>query len=236
MRGLRSKLTFANVCSFLALLIAIGTGSAYAANTIFSTDIVNGEVKTLDLATNAVTTGKIANGQVQTADIGANQVLGSHVLNDNLTGVDIAANSLKGADIDESTLDIGDAARAYARVLPSSCSGTPGGPCSVDRSKGVSSVTHETTGSYCITAPGIDSHHVAAAVTVDWSGTDPPEGNTSAMLSMGSVGGCLGDGGFRVITERQPTITVDRGGGVNNGTASGLATTDDDVGFTIVIP
>ena len=29
----RSRLTFANVCSLFALLIALGTGSAYAANT-----------------------------------------------------------------------------------------------------------------------------------------------------------------------------------------------------------
>ena len=37
-------LTFSNVCSFLALTIALGTGTAYAANTVFSTDIVDGEV------------------------------------------------------------------------------------------------------------------------------------------------------------------------------------------------
>ena len=44
---------------FLALLIALGTGSAYAANTVFSTDIVDGEVKTADLANNSVRANKI---------------------------------------------------------------------------------------------------------------------------------------------------------------------------------
>jgi hypothetical protein len=34
--------TFANVCSLLALTIAIGTGGAYAAHTVFYTDIVDG--------------------------------------------------------------------------------------------------------------------------------------------------------------------------------------------------
>jgi hypothetical protein len=53
----------------LALLIAIGTGSAYAANTVFSSDIVDGEVKTADLANNAVRTTKIANKQIQSIDI-----------------------------------------------------------------------------------------------------------------------------------------------------------------------
>jgi hypothetical protein len=31
---LRRRLTFANVCSALALFVALGTGGAYAANTI----------------------------------------------------------------------------------------------------------------------------------------------------------------------------------------------------------
>jgi hypothetical protein len=69
MQGFRTRLTFANVCSFLALVIALGTGGAYAANTVFSTDIVDGEVKTADLANNSVRTGKILNGQVTSADL-----------------------------------------------------------------------------------------------------------------------------------------------------------------------
>jgi hypothetical protein len=52
--ALRRNLTFANVCSFVALVVALGTGSAYAANTVFSTDIVDQEVKTPDLDTGAV--------------------------------------------------------------------------------------------------------------------------------------------------------------------------------------
>ena len=47
---MRKHLTFANVCSLLALFIALGTGAAYAANTVFSTDIVNGEVKSVESA------------------------------------------------------------------------------------------------------------------------------------------------------------------------------------------
>ena len=35
---IRRALSFANVCSFLALTIAMGTGGAYAANTVFSTE------------------------------------------------------------------------------------------------------------------------------------------------------------------------------------------------------
>jgi hypothetical protein len=37
---LRSHLTYANVMSTIAVFVAVSTGGAYAANTIFSSDIV----------------------------------------------------------------------------------------------------------------------------------------------------------------------------------------------------
>ena len=46
MRRIRSHLTYANVMATLAFAIAVAGGTAYAANTVFSCDIVNGEVKT----------------------------------------------------------------------------------------------------------------------------------------------------------------------------------------------
>ena len=45
-RRIRPRLTYANVVSGLALFVALATGGAYAANTVFSADIVDGEVKT----------------------------------------------------------------------------------------------------------------------------------------------------------------------------------------------
>ena len=54
MRRIAARLTYANVVATIALVIAVGGGAAYAANTVFSTDIVDGEVKTADIATNAV--------------------------------------------------------------------------------------------------------------------------------------------------------------------------------------
>jgi predicted anti-sigma-YlaC factor YlaD len=49
-----------DVMAALALFVALSTGGAYAANTVFSTDIVDGEVKTPDLANAGVTNGKLA--------------------------------------------------------------------------------------------------------------------------------------------------------------------------------
>ncbi len=68
----------------LALFLFLASGTAYAANTVFSSDIVDGQVKTADLDGGAVISEKVAD---QT-----------------LLGRDVFDNTLKGADIDESTL------------------------------------------------------------------------------------------------------------------------------------
>ena len=240
-RRIRSHLTYANVMSTLAALFALSGGVAYAANTIASSDIIDGEVKTADLAANAVSSPKIADGQVTEADIGQgavntaelknDAVTAQKVLNETLVGNDVAANTLKGADIDEATLDIGDAARAYASVDPDLCSAQ--GICQAQQAKGVTTVTRDATGQYCVTAPGIDSASTPAAVTVDWSATTNPEGNASAMTREVA---CATTSGFEVYTERQPNVAVDQGGMVGAATVAGQAVLADDVGFTIVIP
>src|SRR4051794_24027850 len=46
-----------NVIAFVALFIAL-SGTAYAANTVRSADIVDGTIKSVDLANNAVTPAK----------------------------------------------------------------------------------------------------------------------------------------------------------------------------------
>jgi hypothetical protein len=76
-----------NLVAFVALFIAIisfGGTAAYAANTIRSSDIVDGQVMNQDLADNSVGTHKIQDHSVR--------------------GVDIKDNSLGGAQIKESTL------------------------------------------------------------------------------------------------------------------------------------
>jgi hypothetical protein len=70
---MRKHVTYANVMATLAVVLVVAGGTAYAANTVFSTDIVNGEVKSVDIGT----------GQVQSVD----------VKNEGLTGADIEDNS-----------------------------------------------------------------------------------------------------------------------------------------------
>ena len=63
----------------LALFLVLTSGVAYAANTVFSEDIVDREVKGADLANNAVRSPKIGTGQVLTQDLGAGAVDGSKI-------------------------------------------------------------------------------------------------------------------------------------------------------------
>jgi hypothetical protein len=118
-RPMRRHLTYANLMSTLAVFLVVGGGAAYAANTVFSTDIVNGEVKTQDLAADAVTSPKILDGGVKVTDINDGAVtnakirdgavtnfkLGSGVVThsklgpDSIDGSNVAANSLTLSDI-----------------------------------------------------------------------------------------------------------------------------------------
>ena len=122
-RRLRPRSLY-DVLAALAFFGVLAGGTAYAANTVFSSDIVDGEVKAADIGQGAVNADEIANGQVKAADIGDGEVktadlangaastdkiadaavTTAKVKNDNLTGGDVASNTLKGADIDESTL------------------------------------------------------------------------------------------------------------------------------------
>ena len=73
MNGIFSNGRYANVTATMALVVALG-GSAYAANTIRSSDIKNGQVKGVDLANNAVTSGKVRNGTLLSKDFKSGQI------------------------------------------------------------------------------------------------------------------------------------------------------------------
>jgi len=102
---------------YVALFLVLTGGSAYAlqgSNTVFSDDIVNGQVKTDDLGLNAVRTGKIEDGQVKALDLAPNSVGTAKIANGGVQSADlafgsvgsfaVADDSLTGADINESSL------------------------------------------------------------------------------------------------------------------------------------
>jgi hypothetical protein len=152
---LRSHLTYANVVSTIALCLVVGGGSALAANTIFSVDIVDGEVRNADLGANAVGSAKIADRAVKNADLGLGAsssntiadagIQGVDVKGGTLTGAHLTDDSLTGADIDESTL----ARPIYAKVEATS------GDVVFEESWGIGNDNvykpTGTTGTYCFT-------------------------------------------------------------------------------------
>lgn len=85
MRKLRSRLTYANVTATMALVIAVAGGTAYAADTIGSADVID--------------------NSLLSADLKNNQVRGADVLNEGLSGLDIADQS--GVDTCVATIRIG---------------------------------------------------------------------------------------------------------------------------------
>ncbi len=74
MRSIFANGRYANITATVALVVAISGGTAYAANTIRSSDIVNGQVKRVDIKKNAINSGKVANGSLKARDFRAGQL------------------------------------------------------------------------------------------------------------------------------------------------------------------
>src|SRR5690606_6885431 len=90
LRRVGAALTYANIMSTLAFMLALG-GTAWAAATITSADIVNetvrgvdiknGEVRNAELANSAVTSAKIANRTILARDIAPGNVRTEEIRN-----------------------------------------------------------------------------------------------------------------------------------------------------------
>ena len=87
----------------LALFLVLTGGVAYAADTVFSSDIVDGEVKAEDIATAAVRTQELGTNQIRSADVRDDTLAGG-----GLSGADIALDTLTSEDIAENTVHTND--------------------------------------------------------------------------------------------------------------------------------
>jgi hypothetical protein len=95
LRQLRSRLTYANVMSTIACFGVLATGTAYAANTVFSTDIVDGEVKSVDIGNGEVNSADVKDQSLTTFDVST--FLGADIVDGSLTGADLADDSVTAA-------------------------------------------------------------------------------------------------------------------------------------------
>ena len=107
-RLLLRSFTFSNVCSFLALTVALGTGTAYAANTIGSDDIIDESIQGVDIKNGQVRSADILNGGVGSVDLGADSVSTATVLDESLTSGDLGTDSVNATEIADGSIDSGE--------------------------------------------------------------------------------------------------------------------------------
>ena len=113
-----------DVFAVLALIVAVGGTSAYAANTVFSSDIADGEVRSADIRNDDIQSGDVKDGSINTFDV--HSFLGVDVVDGTLTSDDIQNDSLRTADIQE---------LHGARLVPGSVDATRLGIGSVNSDK-----------------------------------------------------------------------------------------------------
>ena len=115
--NLRSRLTYANVVATLALVLAVGGGTVYAAS---------------ELGRNDVKSKNIAKGAVKTSDLAADGVIGAKVKDATITAEDIAPGAIIADDIAAGTITADDIAagvipQIQADVTASATAGPQGG-------------------------------------------------------------------------------------------------------------
>jgi hypothetical protein len=92
-----------NLVAYVALAVAVGTGTAYAAP-----KIADGSVTTKKLATNAVTSAKIKNGAVKAIDIRGGAVTSFHIADGSVSANDLATGSVTSTDVADDTVTSAD--------------------------------------------------------------------------------------------------------------------------------
>jgi hypothetical protein len=113
-----------NIVGYIALFLALTGGTAYAldgTNTVFSDDIVDGQVKAADLHTDSVGGVKVTDGSLTGADFADRSIGGQKIGTETLAGANVADGSLFGSDIANESIsaqDIGTHAVGASEVDP----------------------------------------------------------------------------------------------------------------------
>jgi hypothetical protein len=175
----RQRLSYANVVSTLALLLALGMGSAYAANqlapkSVGAKQLRPGAVTAVKIRKHAVSApkieglavkqGKIAGGAVVTAKLASRAVTAAKIAGGAIVPEKIPAGSITGEKVDEATLGRVPTAAA-AEFATTAQTSNPEAFAKVDAegtafpaySKGIGTADVKPgleTGYYCVTVPG----------------------------------------------------------------------------------
>jgi hypothetical protein len=238
MRRFRRHLTFANVASAIALFVALSGGTAVAlsgTNTVFTDDIANdtqpaaggnpaGGLVAADLRPNSVGSSEVTNFSLGNGDFLTGSVDTRVATNNSLTGADVADGSIASGDLAPAARG----ARAYGRVDSS------GG---LTRSKNVTSVTHPTSGIYCITlAAGIDPASAVLVVGPDYSNNGTSTAfDTASVVEWDAAANSCASQSLQVRTFVYDGDPLDNNDGTGD-TAGGDTLTEDPESFSFVVP
>jgi hypothetical protein len=100
-----------NIVGYVALFLVLTGGTAYAldgSNTVFTDDIVDGQVRTADLHADSVIGAKVADGSLTGGDLADRSIGGQKIGTETLTGANVTDGSLFGADIANDSLSAQD--------------------------------------------------------------------------------------------------------------------------------
>jgi len=111
---LRRSISFANVTSMLALIVALG-GTSYAAVTVTGKDVRNESLTGRDIKNGSIKGRDIANGDVTTTDIRKGTINSSDIGFGTLNGGDIANGSLSAKDFGLGEIPSGPSGPAGAK-------------------------------------------------------------------------------------------------------------------------
>jgi hypothetical protein len=167
-RKLRARMTYANVVSTIALGLAIGGGTAYAATRIGTSDIRYHAVTGSKIASNAVTTSKVKANALTGADLRDNSIHSGDIHNGTLQAADFAGGQLPKGDKG----DKGDPATSIFGVV-----GADGGLTSFKNITGITG-----TNPYTVTA----AQDVSKCAVIATLGGDDP-GSVAAEPTAGNV-------------------------------------------------
>jgi hypothetical protein len=209
MKALRARITYANITATLALLLAIGTGSAYAAGqlapkSVGAKQLRPGAVTAQKLRKHAVTGPKIEAGVVNQGKIAAGAVVTSKLANEVVTSPKLADgavtpekipdDSLTGQKINEGSLGQVPSAKS-AETAAFAETANPEAFARVDAegtafpasSKGIGTADVKQgpePGIYCINIPGFVPR--GAQVTPEYAANS----SVSAYVKLGGTGAC----------------------------------------------
>lgn len=185
MRKLRSRLSYANVMSSLAVFLLLGGGAALAAKqkrigtaqikagAITTGKLKNGAVVNTKLRDGSVSATKLADGSVGTAKISGQAIGTGQLQPDSVTGAKVVESSLGEVPAAASANPA-----AFAKV-------NSNGVLDAALSKGITSlnVSHPATGVYCVTVPSFAPR--GGQVTTQAAGVP-----TTAQLAVGGTPSC----------------------------------------------